>query len=70
MSLNNTTAQLNTTHKRLHQRWQATKSVWNDPVQQDFEKRYVEPLSHQTQATLKEMARLAEMIAKVRRHVK
>lgn len=69
MSLNNTTSQLNTTHKRLHQRWQATKSVWNDPVQQDFEKRYVEPLSQQTQATLREMARLAEVMAKVRRHV-
>jgi uncharacterized membrane protein YgaE (UPF0421/DUF939 family) len=70
MSLNHTINELNNVHKRLHQRWEATKTVWNDPVQQDFEKRYFEPLEHQTQATLKEMARLAEVIAKVRRHVK
>lgn len=69
MSLNHTISELNNAHKRLHQRWEATKTVWDDPVQQHFEKQYWQPLSHQTQSTLKEMARLAEVIAKVRRHV-
>ncbi|MGB0383840.1 MAG: hypothetical protein ACPGWR_03370 [Ardenticatenaceae bacterium] len=70
MALNTPLAQLNTAHKRLNQRWEATKSVWNDSVQQDFEKRYFQPLERQTQATLKEMERLAQVIAKARRHLK
>ena len=60
MSLNNTITELHTSHKRLHQRWEATKTVWNDPVQQNFEKQHWTPLDKQTQPTLKEMERLAQ----------
>jgi hypothetical protein len=69
-SLNTTAAQLETAWKRLRQRWEDTKTVWNDPVQRHFEKEYWTPLEGQTQATLKELEQLAQVIAQARQKVK
>jgi len=62
--------QFNTTRKRLSQRWEATKALWKDPVQQRFEEKFLMPLERETHTTLKEMERLAQTIAKARRNVK
>ena len=56
--------------QRLMQQWTASESVWNDQVRRDFEKQYMTPLLEQTEATNKEAARLAEVIAQARRNVK
>ncbi len=48
--------------KNLHQCWDATKPLWNDQVRQSFEKDYWVPLQAQTQATLKEMAQLSQVL--------
>lgn len=69
-NLNSTRAELQAAWQRLYQRWEETKAVWNDPVRRRFEKEHWMPLENQTQVTLKEMERLAQVIAKARRSVK
>ncbi len=61
--------QLDASLKVLRQRWEESKTLWNDPVRWDFEKRRWQPLEQQTQATLKEMERLADVLAKAQRNV-
>jgi hypothetical protein len=61
--------QLETSFKRLRQRWEEGKQLWDDPVQQDFERRYWEPMGQETMVTLREMTRLAETLARAQRHV-
>ncbi len=61
--------QLETSLKLLGQRWEEAKALWNDPVRRDFEKRHWQPLELETRNTLKEMARLADMLAKAQRNV-
>lgn len=48
----------------LRQRWEATQHLWRDQVQRDFAKAHMEPLGREAQATIAEMQRLAEMLAK------
>jgi len=55
--------------KTLRQRWEDAKVLWNDPVRWDFAKRHWQLLEQGTQATLKEMARLADVLAKAQRNV-
>ncbi len=55
---------MQTALQALRQRWEATQRLWRDRVQQDFAKAYIEPLNRETQATLEEMQRLAEVLAK------
>ena len=62
--------QLNDARKRLQQRWEATKPVWNDPVRWSFERKHWEPLAKQTQVTQRELEQLAAIIAKARQMVK
>ncbi len=62
--------QMDSTLKTFRQNWENTRLVWNDPVQQHFEKDYWQPLETQAQATLREMERLAQVIAQARRNVK
>lgn len=69
-NLNSTQADLQASWRRLDQRWEETKVVWNDPVRRRFEQEYWTPLENQTRTTLKEMERLAQVIAQVRRSVK
>lgn len=69
-NLSTTQAQLSEAFQRLRRCWEDTKAVWNDKVRWDFEKIYWTPLEGQTQTTLKEMERLAQLIAYVRQSVK
>jgi len=62
--------QLGTAWKVLHQNWEDRKSLWNDPVSQSFEKNYLALFESQTQFTLKEMGRLAQVIAEARRRIR
>lgn len=50
--------------------WTNSEQVWSDAVRRDFDKRYMAPLEQETVATMKEMAKLMEVIAKVQREVK
>lgn len=56
--------------QRLAVMWADSERVWNDAVRQDFEKRYMMPLQEETLATMKEMAKLLEVIAKAQRNMK
>jgi hypothetical protein len=57
-------------HKRLQQRWEAAKLVWNDPVRWSFECKHWEPLTQQTQTTLRDLEQLAAIIARARQSIK
>jgi hypothetical protein len=69
-NLNTTQAQFFEVFQRVRQRWEGTKSVWNDRVRWDFDKNHWTPLESQTQEVLKEMERLAQLIAQAQRSVK
>ena len=68
-ALNSSTSQLDTAGRTLHQRWEQTKTRWNDPVSRSFESDYLTPIEAEAQATLKEMLRLAQAIDAARRAV-
>jgi len=61
---------LSTTWKTLSMRWNITQSLWQDAVSQRFEKNYLVSFENQTQSTLKEMQRLAQVIAEAQRRVR
>ena len=62
--------QLSTAWKTLSMRWDATQSLWHDSVSQRFERNYLALFEQQTQSTLKEMQRLAQVIAEAQRRVR
>ena len=68
-ALNRSLNELEDTGKRLHQRWEQTKTSWNDPVSRTFESDYLTPIEAEMQTTLKEMQRLAQAIDAARRTV-
>ena len=68
-SLDASIEQLSTAWKVLHKRWGDTTSLWNDAVSQGFEKNYMALFEGQTQATLKEMQYLAQVIGEARSRV-
>ncbi len=68
--LNAGITQLNHAQKRLHQQWEATKPIWNDPVRWNFERKYWAPLAQQTQTTQRALEQLAAVIHKARQMVK
>ena len=69
-SLTHTSVELHDAWRRLNQRWEDAKSLWNDPVRWSFEKEHWAPLEGQLQATQREMERLAQVIAQAQRNVK
>jgi len=69
-NLNTTRAELQEAWQRLRQRWAETKTLWNDPVRQRFEREFWQPLETQMPAILGEMERLAQIIAQARRSVR
>jgi len=69
-NLNTSRAELQEAWQRVRQRWQETTPLWNDPVRWQFEQEFWQPLERQVPATLKEMERLARVIAQARRSVK
>jgi len=56
--------------QRLAVMWADSEQGWNDAVRQDFDKRFMTPLQAETLATMKEMAKLLEVIAQAQRNVK
>ncbi len=56
--------------RTLMQRWQQTKTAWNDPVSRTFEERVMRPLAGQEERTQRELERLTEVIDQARRHVR
>ena len=56
--------------QRLAVLWADSEYVWQDAVRQDFEERFMTPLQTETMATIKEMHKLLEVIAKTQRDVK
>jgi len=69
-NLNASISVLDDAQKCLHQRWEETKLVWNDPVRWSFERKYWEPLAKQTQVTQRELEQLAAIIHKARQVIK
>lgn len=61
---------LNPLWQRLNTLWLESEQLWNDPVRRDFEKKTMAPLQEETLATMREMARLMEVMAKAQRSVK
>jgi hypothetical protein len=69
-NLSATTAELQEAWQHLYQRWEQTKGLWSDRVSWQFERDFWQPLEKQVPATLKEMDRLAEVIAAAHRSVR
>lgn len=68
--LNAQVSELDDVWRALRQRWEDVAAVWNDPVRWSFEKDHYEPLEAQVAATRRELARLAEVVARARQGVK
>ncbi len=62
--------QLGAAWRVLRQSWEDRKSLWNDPISQSFEKDYLALFEGQTQFTLREMQKLAQVIAGARRRIR
>lgn len=56
--------------KLIHQRWEAAGEVWNDGVYEEFAVQHMEPLAQQTQAVVRSLERLAQVVSKAQRAVK
>ncbi len=67
MSLNTGWMELSEALKTLRVHWDETRTGWNDPVSQDFEAHYWDPLENQVVAALRAMDRLAPLLAKAQR---
>ncbi|MCG3209812.1 MAG: hypothetical protein FOGNACKC_03439 [Anaerolineae bacterium] len=68
--LNVSQEQLNEVFQRLRQRWLNSGDAWNDKVRREFENNYWRTIEAETQATLKEMGKLAHIINQARRNVR
>jgi hypothetical protein len=60
-------SQLNMAMKNLKAQWENIKPDWQDAVQQEFEENHYKPLHERVQLTLREMERLDQVFAKLRR---
>ncbi len=67
MSLATSRARLQGALKELNIRWGEVRLKWNDPVSQDFEKRYVATLEPRVRNTLGAMEKMDAMLAQARR---
>ncbi|RKZ82567.1 MAG: hypothetical protein DRR19_20445 [Candidatus Parabeggiatoa sp. nov. 1] len=54
----------------LKQKWEATTSVWNDPVSREFEENFMVPLAAQINQTQNALEELANIIAQAKRNVR
>lgn len=69
-NLSVTVTNLTSSWVKLRQRWESSKSMWNDKVREDFERDYWLQLEQQVNTTQREMERLAQVISKARHSVK
>ncbi len=61
---------LDTSWKKLRQKWEQTQTIWNDPVSRKFEKTFLVPLAEQMQRTQRELERLTQVIEQAQQHVR
>lgn len=52
--------------KTLRERWDLTREQWADNVARDFEKDHLMPLDQQVNTTLRGMAKVSEVLNKVK----
>ena len=52
--------------KILRERWDDTREQWADSVARDFEKDHLMPLDQQVNTTLRGMAKVSEVLNKVK----
>ncbi len=50
--------------KRLEERWQETREVWNDAVSKEFQEKYLEPIVPELRITFAAIQELTELFAK------
>jgi hypothetical protein len=65
--LNDIHGQMKAAWQRVELRWLETCDVWSDSVQRQFQREFWQPLETEVLATQRELAQLAELIAKARR---
>ena len=53
--------------KTLHAKWDVARDGWSDQVRRDFEQRQIAPLEQQTDATIRAMEQLGEVLARMKR---
>jgi hypothetical protein len=58
-------AQLNLALKTVRLHWEEVQAGWKDPVRQDFEENFWEPLEPQVRAALKGIDGLAQALAQM-----
>jgi hypothetical protein len=66
MSLSTGRNKLHSALKTLVVRWEETKTGWNDPVSQDFEETYWNPLESTAPAALRSIDQLDLILHRVR----
>lgn len=66
MSLSAGRNKLHSAMKTLTPLWEETRSGWNDPVSQDFEETYWQPLEAAVPAALRSIDHLDLILARVR----
>ena len=62
--------ELQNSSRRLCQRWDETKQIWDDSVQRQFEKEFWQPLDVQVNVTQRELERLARVVTDAYRGVR
>lgn len=63
-------AGFNAAWKKVRQRWEHTKSIWNDPVSRQFEQNMMVSLGEQMQQTQHELERLIQTIEQAQRNMR
>jgi hypothetical protein len=53
--------------KTMRTRWDLAKDQWNDAVSRDFETNHLGPLEDRTEAAIRGMDKLSEVLAKMKR---
>lgn len=56
------TVQLQDGLKKLLIKWEETKTVWDDQVRKDFERKFIEPLIDQLKTTMQAQDDLSRMM--------
>ena len=55
--------------KDLQQKWAEAKGSWNDPVSEEFEKRYLDPLNADVRSAVTAMEHMSAVLHQVHRAV-
>jgi len=55
--------------KQLHYQWQQAREGWNDPVQKEFESKFVQGYDSQVRSMTKQISALANLISQAEREI-